>query len=608
MQFRALLQRFAAALRRPVGAALLSAVFPGLGQAAAGYRRRAAIVAIPALAVIAAFILILIFDRHSILGLAVNQQWLTSLLILDLVGLIYHIWAVADSYLQAGRAGKVGVPRTRTGTRRASSTGPKWAAVLGIGLVVSGTVAVHAAVAATDLQWQHALDCLKAATPCFYDPSGTGPVATADAGGGGDVSVVDTSSPGTSGSSPTPSAAPATTFDLSALPSFETSTDAENWAADGQLNVLLIGADYEAGTSRTGLRPDTMIVLHVDLASGKAAMIGVPRNTVCVPLPQGIAQHYAARNGCPAYTWSGYSSGIASAELNWFANEAWNTPANFPFPQDSDHGWFRGAMATEAAISTLTGLTIDGYVTINISGLATLIDDLGGIDINVPVAVTDYPCGPKGSWAAAWRVCDLNPGSSVLSSRLHGGYNVPGPFSNVQQMIGDAAKSGGFQSISWHGGTSSDGTDIAFLIKPGQQHMDGLWALAYSRSRIYYTDYVRMARQQLVLKSMRTSFDPCTILPKVPGLIQHLGGAFNTNLPIGDAPAWASLAKNIVGGNLKTIVLDPTTTGERYINGYPAVDATSWAKIKNIVAHSLDGVPAASASAGTGGGGGGFGC
>ncbi len=45
-----------------------------------------------------------------------------------------------------------------------------------------------------------------------------------------------------------------------------------------------------------------------------------------------------------------------------------------------------------------------------------------------------------------------------------------------------------------------------------------------------------------------------------------------------------------------------------FINGYPAVDATSWAKIKDIVAHSLDDVPAAAPSGGGGGGGGGFGC
>lgn len=598
--------KFPSQLRTPVGAAALSALFPGLGQAAAGQPNRGKIVAIPALAVLGAFLLILIFERSSLFGLAVNQQWLTSLLILDLVAFIYHLWAIVDSYLVAGRA----QPKRRP----LSASASKWAATLGIAIIVSGTVLVHAGVAATDMGWQHALYCITAPTPCWVTDNGGSDVSVATNEIPGDVSVAtDSGNPGPSASGSGGSAAPLKSFDFSALPSFETTTDSENWAADGQLNVLLIGADYEAGTSRTGLRPDTMIVLHVDLASGKAAMIGVPRNTACVPLPQAIAQNYATgNNGCPPYTWSGYAGkGAATAELNWLANEAWNKPGNFPYPQDSQHGWFRGAMATTQAIGALTGLVMDGYVTINIEGLGTLIDDLGGVTINVPALVTDYPCGPKGTWAAKWRVCDMNVGSSNLESRIHNGYQVPGSFSNVQRMIDDAAKSNGLQAITWHSPTDPvNGTDIAFTIKPGVQQMDGNWALAYARSRVYYSDYVRMARQQLVLKSMRTTFDPCKILPSVPSLIQHVGTAFNTNLPLGneaDVRQWAGLAKLIGGGNIKSITLDPTTTGMHFLNGYPAVDATSWAKIKDIVAHSLDDIPAAAPSGG-GGGGGGFGC
>jgi hypothetical protein len=94
-------------------------------------------------------------------------------------------------------------------------------------------------------------------------------------------------------------------------------------------------------------------------------------------------------------------------------------------------------------------------------------------------------------------------------------------------------------------------------------------------------------------------------------LIQHVGSAFNTNLPLGneaDVRQWAGLAKLIGGGNIKSITLDPTTTGMHFLNGYPAVDATSWAKIKDIVGHALDDVPAGAPSNGGGGGGGGFGC
>jgi anionic cell wall polymer biosynthesis LytR-Cps2A-Psr (LCP) family protein len=571
-------QGLRALIRKPMGAAILSAVFPGMGQAAAGYPMRGAIVAIPALTVVGAFVLILIVQGRSILDSAFNQQWLTSLLLLDIVALAYHLWAVVDAYLVAGRALEK--------PRRAAPSPRKWGATLGIAVIVSGTVLVHAGVASVDMSWQNSLNCITSDTgPCFAGttlaPGQTIAMATEQPGIG---NVDPSASPGDSSASASAGTSfdPNATFDPAALPKIDSPIEAKNWAADGQLNVLLVGIDAGLGGSRnTGLRPDTMIVLHVDIKSGKAAMIGIPRNTQCVPLPQGIAQNYAtATGGCPAYTYPNM--------LNWLANDAgWNKPGNFPFYQGPGLEYTRAMTATEQAIGTLTGLTIDGFVVINLDGLVTLIDDLGGIDINVPATVYDKPCGPKGTPEAAWYVC----------AYTHGGYELPNDDGSVvAHMKADAANSDGKQSISWQ---SKDGTNIAFVIQAGQQHMDGDWALAYARTREFSTDYSRMLRQQLVIKAMRTTLDPCKVLPRVPSLINHLGSAFWTNMPLTDASQWAGMAKYIVGGSVKSITLDPATLGVNttYIN------ATTWAKAKDLVAHSLDSVPAASASGGSGGGG-----
>src|ERR1035437_9332353 len=91
-------------LKTPFAAALLSFLFPGLGQASVGNRGRAAIVALPMLAVLGVFALILIFDRSSLFGLTPDQGLLTSLLILDLMLFVYHLWAVLDAYVLAGKA------------------------------------------------------------------------------------------------------------------------------------------------------------------------------------------------------------------------------------------------------------------------------------------------------------------------------------------------------------------------------------------------------------------------------------------------------------------------------------------------------------------------
>ena len=91
-----------------------------------------------------------------------------------------------------------------------------------------------------------------------------------------------------------------------------------------------------------------MIVLHVDINTGKAAMFSVPRNTICVPLPPEIAKHYATNDkGCPGNTWP--------YMLNWLAGEAgWGsvtTPKtgaatkNFPFYQSPTAGQPNDTMA-----------------------------------------------------------------------------------------------------------------------------------------------------------------------------------------------------------------------------------------------------------------------
>jgi anionic cell wall polymer biosynthesis LytR-Cps2A-Psr (LCP) family protein len=315
-----------------------------------------------------------------------------------------------------------------------------------------------------------------------------------------------------------------------------------------------------------------------------------------VPLPQAIAQHYAkAQNGCPAYTWP--------YMLNWLANDAgWNHPSWYPFDQGSNLQYIRAADATVSAVEVLTGLTpsaghpIDGFVVINLMGLVNLIDALGGIDITVPTQTYDKPCGPKGTWEASFRVCALNP--------PHDGYGLPEGNGKVpQKMIDDAKASGGMQTITW---SSSNGYDIAFTIKAGRQHMDGDWALAYARTRIYTSDYDRNKRQQLVLKSLRSSLDPCTVLPHVGDLISSLGTAFWTNMPTSDIDKWAGMAKYITGDHVISVELAPGS-GSGSIGPSSYINPAEWAKAQSLVAHSLDNAPTAT-SGGSSGGGGGFSC
>jgi anionic cell wall polymer biosynthesis LytR-Cps2A-Psr (LCP) family protein len=183
-----------------------------------------------------------------------------------------------------------------------------------------------------------------------------------------------------------------------------------------------------------------------------------------------------------------------------------------------------------------------GTVLINLMGFVNLVDALGGLTIDVPYAIHD-PNYPK-----------------------------------------------------------ADGSgDTVVDIAPGLQHMDGITALEFARSRHQADDFQRMARQQLVIKAVREQFaHPCSLIPRMGDILDavgQVGGLVWTDLPESAAPQLAALAGQISGSNVKSYVFGPSSGYSEY------VDQAMVNKIHNQVAHGLDGVPVGSGSDGTGGGG-----
>jgi anionic cell wall polymer biosynthesis LytR-Cps2A-Psr (LCP) family protein len=302
--------------------------------------------------------------------------------------------------------------------------------------------------------------------------------------------------------------------------------------------------------------------------------------------------------------------------INSLGTLAWSACGKLPYytdtcGQERDEGaYLRAIRAFETTLGTLLGMdgkpgdlgVIDGTVTINPVGLTTLIDDLGGVNIYVGTKLYDKPCGPAGSWQQKTGASVGVPGTSICDT--HNGYSVPTGAAGVANMKRDQAAAGA--TITW-----SQERDIAFIMQTGAHHMNGDWALAFARTRMYSSDFDRAARQQQLLLALRSDFDPCTIAPRIPSLIGHISGAFHTNLPLNNAAdlqAWVNLAHGMLGSNVKSIVLNPRDAdiAMPFVSGYPAVDPASWARIKYKVAHSLDGVPAAPSSGTSGGGGGGI--
>ena len=146
------------------------------------------------------------------------------------------------------------------------------------------------------------------------------------------------------------------------------------WGNDGKFDLLLLGSD--AAGDRWSRRMDVMLLVEIDVPSGKVAMIGVPRNLVNAPFPPGPARDAVA-------------CGCFRQLLNALYVEATvSHPDRWP-----GTGAVSGIGAVRAVVSELVGRPIDAVLVADLWGVIKVVDAMGGIDINIPSGVYDarYP-------------------------------------------------------------------------------------------------------------------------------------------------------------------------------------------------------------------------
>jgi LCP family protein required for cell wall assembly len=340
--------------RSPLRAALLTAAFPGLGHLARGDRRRASLFAAPALAIIGAtLILLLLGGTTQLLIILVTPG---ALLLLGVLNLLLAAWRLgALAHLLRGAR----LPRRER--------------VLVAAATLLLVVAPHLTVGRSLIAFDELLN------ETFADTSPT-PSASLD--------------PTASGAgSPSPDASPVASPGSSigrgggtgTLPSLTVTTPWARpgeipWGDDGKFDLLLLGSD--AGSDRWSRRMDVMLLVEVDVATGRVAMFGFPRNMMRVPLPPG-----AARNASPC--------GCFQKLLN----EVY-TDATFYYPQLwPGEGNISGIAAVRATISELAQRPIDAVLVADLWGVIKVVDAMGGIDMNVTESIYDknYPDPVLGS-------------------------------------------------------------------------------------------------------------------------------------------------------------------------------------------------------------------
>lgn len=313
--------------RSPTLAALLSFLLPGLGQILAGRTRRGILFALPALALVAVGAALWLTNRSLLIRAALNPTLLLVLVALSVALLLYRSWAIVDAY-------RLNPPRR-----------PLLPALVLVALLAVGVYA-HGWVAYVGWSAHQTLTAV-------FDPDGP-------SDGGTDATASPTASP--SGSdTPTATATSAPTPTPEPVP---------EWAADGRLNVLLIGSD--AGPGRWSMRADAIILVSIDIETGRVAAFSVPRYSLGAPLPENSSASFKCRCFRNVYTNAIYV----------YANEH---PDQFP-GKDEDE---RGLLAVAGSMERLFGVRLDGVAVADLNGFVKLVDAIGGVDVNVPSPVYD---------------------------------------------------------------------------------------------------------------------------------------------------------------------------------------------------------------------------
>jgi LCP family protein required for cell wall assembly len=283
--------------------------------------------------------------------------------------------------------------------------------------------------------------------------------------------VAATSTSATSAATPV---AVATTDPADALP---------NWDGTGRVNILLLGSDTR-GTDEVA-RSDTMILVTVNPATNQVSMLSIPRDLL-VSIPnygQGKINAAYAYGSQTEYTGAGLA--VATVEFNF-------------------------------------GVKIDYFAEVDTFGMASIIDTLGGVtlDVDAPIKDDEYP-----------------------------------------------ANGNNYMRVLFH---------------TGLQHMDGTEAVQFARTRHDDNDFARGNRQQQLLRALQEQGIDLNLLSKARELLTELGNTFRTDLSPTQVLALAKLGAKITPDDIHSYDLLNATTVS-YAPGQPYYLLPNWDAIHQIL-------------------------
>lgn len=270
---------------------------------------------------------------------------------------------------------------------------------------------------------------------------------------------------------------------------------------DGRINILVLGI---GGPGHDGADlTDTMMVVSVDPINKTVAMLSIPRD-LWVKIPN---------NG--------------ESKIN----------AVHAYGEQNKKKFTDGPTITKEVVSKMLDLPIHYYARMDFEGFKKLIDEVGGIDINVEKDIVDpyYP-------------------------------------------------------------DDRTGKNITYRVKAGPQHMDGAAALKYARSRYTTSDFDRAKRQQAIIQALKEKSLSAGVMAnpaKLSAIMNIIGDHFRTDMQLWEIERFMDLMKDVNTQEIAHRVLDNSTDGllkDSNINGayvlLPRVGNFNYSEIQAL-AHSI---------------------
>ena len=262
-------------------------------------------------------------------------------------------------------------------------------------------------------------------------------------------------------------------------------------------NFLLLG--YGGGVHEGAYLTDTVMVVRIDTKIKQLTLFSIPRDLwVRLPTKSGVDFHTKIN---------------AVYQLELF-------PKDYPDLKQ---------VMTKMIISQITGLPIDGYVSVNFEGFTKAVDILGGIDVEVKRSFTDpeYPIEGKEK-----ELCDKDTEELFKKAEpfITPGFNPD----ERDQQFKDNPKLEEFVK------NATDSPELAFPcryekleFKTGLSHMDGVTALKFVRSRHSPDDggdFNRVLRQQQVIEAIKDKVINLGFIPKIIPLMDEFRKDVKTDI------------------------------------------------------------------------------